>query len=70
MIRMRLQGLESYFRLQRHCFESLPEPVDWLLEETGKYKIGSEFMGYIRRHPEEREEPEDYLFEEFDPESE
>jgi len=64
------QGLQTYFKLQRNCFQSLPEPVDELLEETGRYQVGSEFMSYISKHPEQREEPEDYLFEEFDPESE
>ena len=65
-----VKGLEAYFRLQRDCFKALPEPVDNLLEEAGQYQIGSEFMSYISKHPEQREEPEDYLFGEFDPESE
>lgn len=40
------------------------------LEDVKDYHIGSEFMDYIHQHPKQREEPEDYLFEEFDPEAE
>lgn len=40
------------------------------LDDVREYNIGSEFMAYIQRHPEQQEEPEDYLFEEFDPEAE
>ena len=40
------------------------------LVDVKAYKIGSEFKSFVERHPEQREEPEDYLFEEFDPEAE
>ena len=40
------------------------------INDVEEYNIGSEFMAYIRRHPEQMEEPEDYLFEEFDPDAE
>ncbi len=33
------------------------------------YSLGSDFMNYISRQPRQTEEPEDYLFEEFDPEA-
>lgn len=39
-------------------------------ERVSDYRIGSEFMEYIQRHSRRVEEPEDYLFEEFDPEAE
>ena len=40
------------------------------LEEVRDYEVGQEFMNYISQHPEAKEEPEDYLFEEYDPEAE
>lgn len=40
------------------------------LDDVRDYQIGTGFMAYIERYPKQREEPEDYLFEEFDPEAE
>ncbi len=40
------------------------------LDHTREYKVGSEFMSYLGHCPRQQEEPEDYLFEEFDPEAE
>lgn len=40
------------------------------LEDAHEYKVGSEFMDYLGHCRSQREEPEDYLFEEFDPEAE
>ena len=40
------------------------------IDEVRDYEVGHEFMRYIEHHPEAKEEPEDYLFEEFDPEAE
>ena len=33
-----------------------------------EYEIGHDFMHYIERHPKLQNEPEDYQFEEFNPE--
>ena len=33
-------------------------------------EVGQHFMQYVRRHPTMSREPEDYLFEEFNPEEE
>ena len=33
-------------------------------------EVGQHFMQYIRRHPSMSKEPEDYLFEEFNPQEE
>lgn len=40
------------------------------IDEVRDYEVGQEFMRYILNHPEAKDEPEDYLFEEFDPEAE
>ena len=40
------------------------------IDEVREYDVGQEFMRYILLHPEAKDEPEDYLFEEYDPEAE
>lgn len=40
------------------------------LMDSGEYEIGTDFLQYISRNPEQSDELEDYLFEEFDPEAE
>ena len=40
------------------------------IDDVRDYEVGQEFMRYILNHPEAKDEPEDYLFEEFDPEAE
>ena len=40
------------------------------IDDVRDYEVGQEFMRYILGHPEAKDEPEDYLFEEFDPEAE
>lgn len=56
--------------MQQNFFASLPEPMAHYHDRVSGYRIGSEFMEYIQRHARRQEEPEDYLFEEFDPEAE
>lgn len=41
--------------------------MDTYLSTVQGYEAGQDFMHYIRRHPKMKEEPEDYLFEEFNP---
>lgn len=41
--------------------------MDSFLTTVQDYEIGYDFMEYIKKHPKMRKEPEDYLFEEFDP---
>ena len=38
------------------------------LSAVQEYVVGRDFMRYIERHPKLKEEPEDYLFEGFNPE--
>lgn len=40
------------------------------MERTREYEVGNEFLLFIKQHPAVEEEPEDYDFEEFDPEFE
>ena len=44
--------------------------MDSYLSAVQEYEVGEDFMRYIERHPKMREEPEDYLFEELNPEEE
>lgn len=39
------------------------------VDRVRDYEVGSEFMKYVRRQSQRREELDDYLFEEFDPEA-
>ena len=40
------------------------------LQDSREYDVGTDFMHYIGEQPEQMQEPEDYLFEEYDPEME
>ena len=38
--------------------------------DVREYQVGTDFMHYVQRHPQRREEPEDFHFEEYDPDLE
>ena len=38
--------------------------------DVREYQVGTDFMRYVQRHPQRREEPEDFHFEEYDPDLE
>jgi hypothetical protein len=62
--------LETYFQLQHNFFSPIPEVMASYLSAVQDCEVGQHFMQYIRRHPTMSREPEDYLFEEFNPEEE
>lgn len=41
--------------------------IDSSISRLQGYEVGHDFMEYIKRHPKMTKEPEDYLFEEFNP---
>ncbi len=53
-----------------------PLPLSLLLQmnkslmDSREYEVGTDFVRFVTRNPEQMDELEDYLFEEFDPESE
>ena len=49
---------------------SLPEPMYKNVLDSREYEVGTDFMRYIQRHPQQSEGPEDYLFEEYNPDTE
>ena len=38
--------------------------------DVREYQVGTDFMRYVQRHPRQKEEPEDFHFEEYDPDLE
>ena len=55
--------------------KSIPLPlslsqVHQKMLDVREYQVGTDFMHYVQRHPRQKEEPEDFHFEEYDPDLE